>query len=337
MVEKSFSEEVLMRYISGRSSLEEMAEISLAIKENPELKELVSILENLSDNGMLSESGNELPATDCAGASQDNLCDVICERYILRDYFGDSMPMGEEYLPQDNVWMKESGMPLHSIGRLLEAEGMSVIRRYECSIEDIRDALESHLKVIAVVDSGLLWHSNENAVFHAVVCLEMMDSLVKIYDPATDSKHVYATDEFLEAWRPSKNYMVCASADTLEYQPHPIDVSDISLDDDLVELTESLAENAHEVWASGRKEEGWTYGAERDDRLMTHPDIAPYIELPESEKQYDRDWAMHTIRLVKKLGFNITRKYTAYCQKCGEFVGDEMNFCPNCGARLPRE
>ena len=131
--------------------------------------------------------------------------------------------------------------------------------------------------------------------------------------------------------------MVCATADSLEYVPHPIDVSDVELDEELTELTEAIAENAHEIWAAKRRAEGWHYGPERDEKKLLHPDMVPYGELTEGEKFYDRDMALNTIRLVRKLGFNITRRYTLYCQHCGEYVASTMKFCPNCGAKLEGE
>ena len=42
-----------------------------------------------------------------------------------------------------------------------------------------------------------------------------------------------------------------------EYIPKPIDLSDVSLTDDLIELREAIAENAHEIWAENRRLEGW--------------------------------------------------------------------------------
>jgi hypothetical protein len=92
-----------------------------------------------------------------------------------------------------------------------------------------------------------------------------------------------------------------------EYEPHPIDVDSIPLDGDLEELQEAIAENAHDVWAEARKKEGWTYGKERDDSNKLHPDLIPYTALPDSEKEYDRIMAFNTIKLVKKLGFDIVK------------------------------
>ena len=48
------------------------------------------------------------------------------------------------------------------------------------------------------------------------------------------------------------------------YQPKPIDTKDVILPEELLALTEQIAENVHDVWASGRIAEGWTYGEVKD-------------------------------------------------------------------------
>jgi hypothetical protein len=72
-------------------------------------------------------------------------------------------------------------------------------------------------------------------------------------------------------------------------------------------LTEILAQNAHEIWARQRTDEGWMYGPERNDAAKTHPCLVPYEQLPESEKEYDRRAAMETLRTIVALGYRITR------------------------------
>ncbi|MBQ9463122.1 MAG: zinc-ribbon domain-containing protein [Bacteroidales bacterium] len=220
------------------------------------------------------------------------------------------------------------------MGRLLEKYGFTVARKYNCSLDDIGQALENKHSVIAVVDYGLLWYGEPDGEFHAVVCLGLAEGAIRIYDPAAGDHKRYPVVDFCKAWDCSQNYLVCAGTDSLEYIPHPIDVSDVRLDDELLELTEAIAENAHEVWANQRRSEGWTYGPKRNDALRQHPDMVPYSRLDEGEKDYDRVMAFNTLRLVKKLGFNISRRYTLYCPNCGEFVEEGMNFCPHCGEKL---
>ena len=91
------------------------------------------------------------------------------------------------------------------------------------------------------------------------------------------------------------------------YTPHPIDTSDVELDEELLRLTERIAENVHEVWAAARLAEGWTYGETRDDEAKRTPCLVPYDELPEIEKEYDRNTAMNTLKLVTALGYKIEK------------------------------
>lgn len=90
-----------------------------------------------------------------------------------------------------------------------------------------------------------------------------------------------------------------------KYIPHPVNTDDISLDQELEFLIEAMAKNVHEVWAQTRIEQGWSYGPKRNDEKKLHPCLIHYEELPESEKEYDRNTAIETLKLIKKLGFEI--------------------------------
>ena len=91
------------------------------------------------------------------------------------------------------------------------------------------------------------------------------------------------------------------------YRAQPIDSSDVELQADLLDLRERLAENTHDVWAARRLAEGWTYGPTRDDAAKKHPDLVPYADLSETEKQYDRDTAMETLKAIIAFGFRIEK------------------------------
>lgn len=93
----------------------------------------------------------------------------------------------------------------------------------------------------------------------------------------------------------------------MSYLPEPIDTSNVILSRDICALCEKLAENTHEVWSQTRMKQGWTYGEKRDDINKKHPCLIPYDALPESEKLYDRNTAMETLRLIVKLGYEIRR------------------------------
>ena len=92
------------------------------------------------------------------------------------------------------------------------------------------------------------------------------------------------------------------------YTPNPIDTSAIELSEEIKELCELLAKNTHEVWSATRLKDGWTYGPVRDDQKLTHPCLIPYDELPESEKEYDRNTSQETLKLIIKLGYKIVKE-----------------------------
>lgn len=92
-----------------------------------------------------------------------------------------------------------------------------------------------------------------------------------------------------------------------QYVPNPIDTSSVQLSIDLLKLTERLAENAHDNWAILRMCEGWTWGVQRDDEAKNNPDLIPYGDLSDSEKEYDRKSAMETLKAIIALGYKIER------------------------------
>ena len=92
-----------------------------------------------------------------------------------------------------------------------------------------------------------------------------------------------------------------------KYIPQPIDTTDVKLPEDLEMLVEQMSKNVHEVWAQTRISQGWTYGERRNDELKTHPCLIPYEELPEEEREYDRNTAIGTLKLIMKLGFKICK------------------------------
>ena len=92
-----------------------------------------------------------------------------------------------------------------------------------------------------------------------------------------------------------------------KYTAQPIDTTDVKLPKELEQLVEQMSKNVHEVWAESRIKQGWTYGEKRNDELKTHPCLIPYEELPEVEKDYDRNTAVGTLKLILKLGFKISK------------------------------
>ncbi|HAU86545.1 MAG TPA: Ryanodine receptor Ryr [Lachnospiraceae bacterium] len=93
----------------------------------------------------------------------------------------------------------------------------------------------------------------------------------------------------------------------MEYNPKPIDISNIEIDNELNDLLECLAKNSHDMWAQRRISDGWTLGDKRDDERKRHPGLIPYERLPESEKEYDRISVVSTLKAIIALGYKIQK------------------------------
>lgn len=250
----------------------------------------------------------------------DNLCAIRCEGFALRAMGIDvsDEELGKE--AEEKEWLKSEGTPLHCIGLLSERRGLYVSRRYGCSMNDIIRAVSKGEIVIAAIDNTELTQSPEEATQndllngktpnHAVVIksVDLENNSIEILDSSIpSSSQTYPIDVFQNAWDDSANYIVILS-NQRNYEPHPLILDDVTIEPELMELREAIAENAHEVWAKTRKNQGWTYGPERDDAKKLHPDLIPYNLLPESEKEYDRQMAINTIKLVKKLGWDLKKR-----------------------------
>ena len=92
------------------------------------------------------------------------------------------------------------------------------------------------------------------------------------------------------------------------YIPKPVDTAGIELPEEILKLTEVIAENVHENWAAARIREGWVYGPVRNDETKQTPCLVPYEQLPEIEKEYDRNTAFQTLKLLVALGYTIEKK-----------------------------
>lgn len=307
---KYISDELLAAYLDGNTSKEETEQILQAMKSDESLRETLDIALQVDETGYAQF--DELPMLQKAALGGENICAVLCEIFILHRR---GLPYDEEWLlntARRRDWLKPEGTPLYCLGNLLSYSGLFVSRKYDATLDDIRHALQIDNDVVVGVDREKLYAEDidlEDLTNHAVVVTHVDEDSVTIFDPYEEPYNSkIPLQDFLNAWKESRNYMIQILQSVDEYVPHPINVDDIPLDGDLEELQEAIAENAHDVWAEARINEGWSYGKERDDTNKKHPDLVPYTALPDSEKEYDRIMAFNTIKLVKKLGFDIVKR-----------------------------
>ena len=366
-VDNTFSAEILAAFLDGNATAQESDCIIQSLAEDAQLRELMHISQAVDKElGLDTCSIEILPMTALAANCDDEShCSLECEKYVLGRI---GVDFDEDSLLQDalrNGWQKKDGTALHNIGRHLENQGLNVTRRFKCTLEDIRTALAAGDHLIAAVDGGELIGDpveelKEDILFgqipdHTVVVLayDVEKDMVTLFDPdSPNAEDSYPVSRFADAWADSKNYLVTITTkDMNTYIPKPIDLSDVELTEDLNELREAIAENAHEIWAENRQKEGWTYGPVRNDALKQNPDMVPYSKLPESEKEYDREMAMKTIKLLLKLGYDLIKREETelyqvlkkriqdsedeyFCRKCGNPIYKHQVFCDNCGLEL---
>ncbi|HEX8844619.1 MAG TPA: TRAFs-binding domain-containing protein [Pyrinomonadaceae bacterium] len=91
----------------------------------------------------------------------------------------------------------------------------------------------------------------------------------------------------------------------MNHKPQVLDASGAELPEEILELSERLARDAHENWSRQRLAAGWQYGPQADDARHEDPRLAPYEELPESEKQFFRDASLETLKAILSLGYRI--------------------------------
>lgn len=316
--DKIISDEQLAAFLDGNLSAEDTLRVLEAAEQDKDLQEIIRIAGDV-DEDMVSRKTvvKEIPMTAMAARQKENyLCDIECEEFVLHQLGIEATHktlLDEAYR---NCWLKGKGMPLYNIGRLLEKNNLSISRRYGSTLQDVERLIDNGNQLIAVVDNSLLEpHEIEEGSLqpnHAVAISSISTSKEEIilFNPYTEEDlTAYSIAAFVKAWEQSNNYLVVINTtDKFVYEPYPISLDDVELSDDLTELREAIAENAHEIWAKARTDQGWTYGPERNDQKKETPDMVPYCNLPESEKLYDREMAMQTLKLVKKLGYEIVRR-----------------------------
>lgn len=306
----NISDELLAAFLDGNVNADEANQVLSAIGADKELAEIVTLSDAI-DSGTQNEEHRIIPMWALAAANPNNLCSFECETFILQhlDYDIDNWNLLET--AKANNWVREDGTPLHHVGRLLELKGLHVDRKYDATLQDLEKALDNYKEVIAIVDRNILDGSEDckHPLFHAVYVTSVEeDGAVMYLNLETMLEDIVEKEDFLKSWKCSGNYMVSATKSPDGYNPQPINVEDIPLDANLEDLTEAIAENAHDIWARARMDEGWTYGPVRDDANKRHPDLIPYAQLPDSEKEYDRLMAMNTLRLVRRLGYDIVNR-----------------------------
>lgn len=205
----AYWDNLIAAYLEGTATQDEVRTLLAAVKTNPQLSEMMDVLTDM--DGAEQEA---YPMFRMAAETKDNLCDFLCELFILRQH---AMPCDEESLlalARQNYWVQPSGTPLHAIGQLLASQGLKVSRQYDATLQEIKDALADKNDVIAVIDSDKIYPERpdeEDAPNHAVVVLAIDEEkgFVTLYEPDAYATLDFSLSDFLAAWHESGNYLIC--------------------------------------------------------------------------------------------------------------------------------
>lgn len=94
----------------------------------------------------------------------------------------------------------------------------------------------------------------------------------------------------------------------MNYVPYPIKCNESDIPDEVMKILEKISRNTHEVWAEGKMRDGWQYNEFYSANTKMHPNLVPFEQLIESDKQYDRNTSLGVIKCLIAEGFEIRRK-----------------------------
>ena len=201
--------------------------------------------------------------------------------------------------------LKQNGIE----GKTFNDTDLRVFHRRIANPGSIFAALGKQGIIIPTVSSSLWGGSDDELTATVLVKVNQVKDEVYVYVPAREEVCTFSIDDFFDAWeRAGGDCTTAFKQDARTYSPKLIDLKHVKLPDDYAQLQEAIAENAHDTWALERQSEGWTYGIRRNDAALETPDMVPYGQLPESEKQYDRLMAADTLKLLIALGYKIEKK-----------------------------
>ena len=193
-------------------------------------------------------------------------------------------------------------------GASFKDTNLRVYERHTANPGTVFTALRKGGIVIPAVNASLLGEYNVEVTATVVIKANQITDMVDLYVPKSNDIQTFPIATFVEAWDATGGICTTAfPADTKTYHPKFLDLKHVELPNGFDELREAIAENAHDRWALERQSEGWTYGPKRDDSKLETPDMVPYAQLPESEKQYDRIMAEDTLKLLTALGYKIEK------------------------------
>ena len=93
--------------------------------------------------------------------------------------------------------------------------------------------------------------------------------MAKVAHEAMRAYKIQLGEEDIGVWDKSSKYMKDSILSGVEY---------------VMNNPNTTAEHQHEAWCKHKKDTGWLFGKEKDEKLRTHPLLIPYNKVPADNK-----------------------------------------------------
>ena len=188
------SDELLAAFLDGNTNAEDTMHVLNAAEQDMELQEIIRIASEVDEDMAITIKPTIIPMTAMAAKKKETyLCDIECEEFVLHQFGIEVTHKSLLDTAYKNCWLKDKGMPLYNIGRLLEKNNLPVSRRYNSTIEEVVRLLSVGNQLIAVVDDTLLGNAQSSANQHpnhavAISSISVETDEIILFNPNTDEE-----------------------------------------------------------------------------------------------------------------------------------------------------
>ncbi|KAL4707078.1 hypothetical protein ACJJTC_011404 [Scirpophaga incertulas] len=102
-----------------------------------------------------------------------------------------------------------------------------------------------------------------------------------------------------------KETQATGGPDNPQYDPQPINTSQVALNNDLNTIVQKFSEHYHDAWASRKIENGWVYGESWSDSQKSHPRLKPYNMLNDYEKERYKEPVRESLKALLAIGWSV--------------------------------